>query len=710
YTKTQYRQNPSCVNELIVANSVIAYRDYIGGSWSEEMTQEEKDNIAGIGGSVEQFAAQWYGQHFADTRMGGAWPLVTDLEADICGDSWTYFAFIADRDGSLETTGDRRVFLLFDAYDAPVCVTPEEGAYDDLQFCYSGAELLLMFKTDKAKGVAYGEKKNLGGVSYINLSEVFEKTIYTASFDGENGYYRMVIPGVENGEAVEIPYTPEDAVLLEGMVQNYTVFADRGERIYVLWNENTVNDDGTSGIQIYTSVYNGNPEWTQGAEENISAMGRTWSYPVLLTSPIYGSYNAFTAQSITGDGIVFVAKRTATDETPQLVFHLRAPYAGFVFGEQLYDTKYIYEGEPVNLTANIVNVGLMAEKTRMVESGTGNTWQALPGKYRITFESVTDGTATEIASCEVETVWNVGTTLSAGCTWLPEEVADNMDLRISVTDAETGNEICSETRPVVKQTELNLGQLEVVNQAKNRAAVNFVLSNSGNIPANPIVMIYALDADGNKTELTRMQTEELLPLTGTEQYIPVEIPEQYQTIAEGQGAFRLQIEISEGDQVSYSTEAGGSIAYNAEAMADVAAVETFRVEQTALRLKKGETAQLTAEMTEQVGSDPNRVVYTSSDESVAAVNADGIVTAVGNGKAVITACVVPKTEWIAVLSDGATQVGDMREMIPDSMLKAQEISVTVSGSSGSSGGGGNASYTVCFDTHGGSAADNVSVN
>lgn len=302
YTKTQYRQNPADVNELIATDSVIAYRDCIDGSWSEEMTQEEKDNIA-----------------------------------------------------------------------------------------ESGGELLLMFKTNKAKGTVDGEKKNLGGISYINLSEVFEKTTYTASFDGENGYYRMVILGAENGESIEIPYAPEDAVLLEGMVQNYTVFADRGERIYVLWNENTVNDDGTAGIRIYTSVYNGKPEWTQGAEENISAMGRTWSYTVLLTSPIYGSYNSFTAQSITGDGIVFVAKRTSADEdrTPQLVFHLRAPYAGFVFGEQLYDTKYIYKGEPIHLTANIVNVGLMAEKTQMVESGAGNTWKALPGRYRVTFESVT---------------------------------------------------------------------------------------------------------------------------------------------------------------------------------------------------------------------------------------------------------------------------------------------------------------------------------
>ncbi|MGM9551903.1 MAG: S-layer homology domain-containing protein [Clostridia bacterium] len=710
YTKTQYRQNPSDVNELIATDSVIAYRDCIEGIWSEEMTQEEKDNILESGGNVEEYETQWYGQHFVDTRINGAWPLVTDLEADILCDSWTYFAFIADRDGSLETTGDRRVFLLFDAYDAPICVTAEEGAYDDLQFCYSGSELLLMFKTNKAKGTFDGEKKNLGGISYINLSNVFEKTTYTASFDGENGYYQMVISGVKDGESIEIPYVPEDAVILDGMVQNYTVFADSGERIYVLWNENTVNDDGTVGIQVYTSVYNGKPEWTEGAEKNIRAMGRTWSYPVLMTSPIYGSYNSFTAQSITGDGIAFVAKRTSADEegTPQLVFHLRAPYASFVFSDQLYDTKYIYEGEPVHLTADVINTGLLAEKTEMVESGAGNTWKALPGRYLVTFESVTDGTATEIASYELETVWNVGTTISADCTWLPEEVSDNMDLRILVTDADTGEEICSTTRPIVKQTELNLGQLEILNQTKNNVSVTFTLSNSGNITASPTVVIYASDEDGEKTDLTRIQTGEILPLAATEQYIPLEIPEQYQTIEDGQGTFRLLIAILEGDEVSFSTETSGSIPYDEKAMADIATVEDFRVEQTSLKLKKGETAQLTAVLTEQEGTERNRVVYTSSDESVADVSADGTVTAVGNGKAVITAYVVPKTEWIAVLSDGSTQIKDMREAIPDSMIRSQEISVVVSSSSG--GSGGSTSYTVSFDTCGGSAADSVSVN
>lgn len=601
--------------------------------------------------------------------------------------------------------------MLFDAYDAPVCVTPEEGAYDDLQFCYSGGELLLMFKTNKAKGTVDGEKKNLGGISYINLSEVFEKTTYTASFDGENGYYRMVIFGVENGESIEIPYAPEDAVLLEGMVQNYTVFADRGERIYLLWNENTVNDDGTVGIQIYTSVYNGKPEWTQGAEENISAIGRMWSYPVLLTSPIYGSYNSFTAQSITGDGIVFVAKRTSADEdrTPQLVFHLRAPYADFVFDEQLYDTKYIYEGEPIRLTANIVNVGLMAEKTQTVESGAGNTWKALPGRYRVTFESVTDGTEAEIASYELETVWNVGTTLSADCIWFPEEVPDNMELRISVTDADTGKEICSETRPIVKQTELNLGQLEILNQTKNTVSVSFTLSNSGNIAANPTAVIYALGEDGAKTELTRMQMEELASLETRKQEIPVEIPQQYQSIADGQGAFSLQVEIWEDGNVSYSTKTDGSISYHPQAMEDIKAVEDLYVEQTALRLKKGETEQLNASLKESLDTSRNRIVYVSSDESVAAVNADGKVTAVGNGTAVITAYAVPKMEFVTIASDGATQVCDMREMIPDSMIKSREINVMVSHSSSGGSGGGNPAYTVTFDPQGGSEIDSVTV-
>lgn len=704
YTKTQYSENPENVNELIATSSVIAYRDYVSGAWSEELTPTEESNIQAQGGDPEDYAQQLYGQHFADTRVNGQWMLITDMEADYRGGDWAYFAYVADADGSLETSTDRRVFLLFDAHLAPVCVTPEAGAYSDLQFCYSGSELLLFFKTDRANTYAGGQDTEMGGVSYINLSELFEKQGYEPFYDDTAGYYQMITHGTEGGQSKDFPYQPEDAVILEGIPQNYTVFADQGGRVYVMWSESTVNDDGTNGIQIYTSVYNGNPDWIGG--DDLEAVGTKWSYPVLMTSPLNGNYNSFTAQSIIGDGIAFVAKRTTTEDVPQLVFHLRAPYATFSFNEQMMDTKYVYADQPILLTAQITNVGLMAQKAERNEQA-GNTWTALPGTYQITFKTLVDGEETEIiATQKLEAVWNVGTTLSASCDWMLEEIPDNMDLCVSVTDVDTGEEICSVSQPVVKASELDLGQMEVDVESEAQAEVSFMLSNSGNIPTTPTAVIYATDQDGNQTELSRTSLSELQPLENAAQSISVEIPEGCLTIADTQGTLELWVEIWDGDELSYSATASGSIAYNAAAMADVAQVENLEIEQTTLRMRSEETATLTAKVTPASALERNRVVYVSSDEAVAAVDADGNVTAVSNGTATITAYAVPKIEWVSVQPNGTTDFDDMRGAIPESMVKTQEIAVTVSSGGSSSSGSSSSSKPSVSSSGEGTVAAN----
>lgn len=77
----------------------------------------------------------------------------------------------------------------------------------------------------------------------------------------------------------------------------------------------------------------------------------------------------------------------------------------------------------------------------------------------------------------------------------------------------------------------------------------------------------------------------------------------------------------------------------------------------------------------------------------------------------ITAYAVPKTEFITIRSDGSSEITDMKNIIPDSMIKSKEISVTVSnGSSGSGSSGAEASYDITFETNGGSKLDSIKVN
>ena len=714
YTKTQYLENPENVNELIATSSVIAYRDYENGAWSEAYTEEERQKLENVGMNADDYTEQWYGQRFEDTQINGKWPLVTDLEADIAPDgAWDYFAFIADEDGSYETSSDRKIYFNFDAYDAPVCITPKAGAYDDLQFVYSGQELIMTFKSTQDMEGEDGEKKSVGGISYINLSEVFEKQGYTAVQQAD-GTYQMKLS--ESGDDAEWGYyTPETALVMDGVVQKYEVFADRGGRVYLMWTDNTLNDDGTSSIQIYASVYNGKATWVQGIDQASGYYGARWSHPVMLTSPMQGRYDTFTAQSITGNGIAFVAKRTNLSDETEMVFHLRAPHAVFTFNEDLLSTKYAYIGVPVSIQAEITNVGLKGQKTKNETESGQNTWVALPGVYQIKIERLVDGNAVEtLSESEIDTIWNVGDTIYANCEWTPEELPDNMDLRVSVTDKETGEEICSELVPVVKAAEIELGQVDATSEAKNEAVVSFDVLNKGNIPAELTAVISVITGENEKTELTRAEIGEVVAAESKSQEIYVPIDEKYQTIdAEGgNGSFKLQIDIVNGDETVYSTPASGAVLYSPEAIADVKEIGSLSVEQTSVSLKNGEKAKINAALAPASAEENNKVIYVSSDENIAVVNQDGEITATGKGSATITAYAVSNMEFSSVQPDGSTKLLNAKDFIPDSMVKSQEIKVNISGGSGSTGGGGGgiSSYTVTFDSQGGSKIDSIRVN
>ena len=67
-------------------------------------------------------------------------------------------------------------------------------------------------------------------------------------------------------------------------------------------------------------------------------------------------------------------------------------------------------------------------------------------------------------------------------------------------------------------------------------------------------------------------------------------------------------------------------------------------------------------------------------------------------------------EFSAVQPDGSTRLLDVKDFIPDSMIKSQEIKVSVSGGSAGGTGGGTSSCTVTFNSMGGSRIDSVSVD
>lgn len=707
YTKTQYSEQAASTEQLIQAESAIAYREYENGAWTDEYGTAEENRIEKSGADADIFTEQWYGQRFADTRVDGEWSLVTDIEGFI-SEVFHDLAFIVDTDNNYQTADDRIVFIKLPNESMPICLTPESGAYDDLKFCYTGSELFLMFKTDRIKTFnADGNEKNLGGIAFINLSDLLEKQDYDIVKNQEAGYYEVHVNGMDGAL-----YQPDYVISMEGTVQDYDVFRDIAGRMYVMWTESALNDSGTSSVQLYSVVYNG--VYEDGEDDwSVSGMSSArWGVPVLMTS-YEGDYTAFTAQNMLGDNaIVFVAKRDADAEESQLVLHVRAPEAVFHMNENIMNTKYAYENEPVILSANIINEGLKAVKTQNTSEGNA-TWKAVSGDYTVTFRKLENGEVKEeLGSYPSAGLWNSGDCLSAVCEWTPEKLAENTEISIELTD-EDGKTLYGYTFPIRKAADFEAGQIELSSIGKSSAVLTGNLGNSGNIPAGVTAAVYLLDNAGNRVEAAREDFGEINSLETYPMEILVPVAERYQKIANGEGRFTAVLELTEkgaeNNEPFYSLEIPGSISYSESAMRDIAEVEQLSVAQSSIALNKNETAFLQAEIQPATAADKNRVTYASSDESVIRVSADGTLTAVGSGSAVVTACALPIMECVTISTDGTTKTGDMRGSIPDSMIRSQEIAVTVSDRSGGSGGG-SVSYTVTFDSQGGSKVDSVRVD
>lgn len=101
--------------------------------------------------------------------------------------------------------------------------------------------------------------------------------------------------------------------------------------------------------------------------------------------------------------------------------------------------------------------------------------------------------------------------------------------------------------------------------------------------------------------------------------------------------------VSEGNAAITVSAGGKSATCQVTIATETIEVESIEISPSALTMtEKGETVQLTAEITPENATDP-QVIWASSDEMVATVTSEGLVTAVAEGKATITATAGEKT-------------------------------------------------------------------
>ncbi len=83
-------------------------------------------------------------------------------------------------------------------------------------------------------------------------------------------------------------------------------------------------------------------------------------------------------------------------------------------------------------------------------------------------------------------------------------------------------------------------------------------------------------------------------------------------------------------------EVSGTVSVNEVQVSPIVRISGITLDQTQASLKVGETAKLTAGITPADATEEKAVTWTSSDEKVATVTSNGLVTAVGAGSAMIT--------------------------------------------------------------------------
>ncbi|MBP3041590.1 Ig-like domain-containing protein [Bacillaceae bacterium Marseille-Q3522] len=83
-------------------------------------------------------------------------------------------------------------------------------------------------------------------------------------------------------------------------------------------------------------------------------------------------------------------------------------------------------------------------------------------------------------------------------------------------------------------------------------------------------------------------------------------------------------------------EVSGTVAVNEVQVDPYIAIDNVTLDQTAVALEAGKTVQLTATITPENTSENKELVWSSSDEKVATVSANGLVTAVSEGTTTIT--------------------------------------------------------------------------
>ena len=754
YLKADYNilstESSEVMNSLTTTESIIAYRDYntATGEWSEEYTEEQQITLSENGIDPEEYEAQWYGQQFVDTRMGtDSFNYITEIAACSTG-GISYLAYIVDWDKDMKTTEDRDVFAMCndnvgDAgsddpnYKLPVRITDKTGSYSELEFASGTGEAMLFFHSDGF--ITYdadGNAQRASGIAYADIASTFQHgesgdsyapTLRTVEGGGYREFWYIANQLNENYDTIvtELRVPPSEAVLAP--YNDFAVCTDKTGRAYIVW---TQPDSATNKMTLFGAVYNLPPE-TQ-SDDSLSVVG--WSEPVPLLTDTSIRCGEFTVQSVNegeaSEKLRLLFKGEKESGKTDLMTAAHTPSGDVKIDRIGMSSDYLYDDSEVIFSTFLSNHGLAADRTVCTENSDGIKYLAPDfGTYVTEFWINTNGEKKRIGAKIYNDVFNPSQSIFASCTYTQEgSVPDNTKIEVRLFDAsdtlwtseeditedcaEFGLRLIDENEFIIeKKAEISTDTMSVKEYNSRETDVLFEVSNNGNIAANATAVISAVK-DGNSEELKKVDIGSLDAQRMTQQRIRVQIPENMLTEDETDSTlqhYTLELKLCVGGETLAVRSAQGAVRYNKAASEILSDVDKVDFGSENMSLKIDEVKQISNDIINQSG-DESSVRLVSSDSSILRVSGNSVI-GVKAGEATLTAYAVPNINITQINSFGVGEELDVLEEIPESLIKKDEITVTVKSSSASSGGGGSVAttYTVTFETNGGSKVNSIKV-
>ncbi|MGN0183003.1 MAG: S-layer homology domain-containing protein, partial [Candidatus Ornithomonoglobus sp.] len=734
YLKADYNiissDSSEVMNSIASTESIIAYRDYnvSTGEWSEEYTEEQKLTLAQVGIDEEEYTEQWYGQQFVDTRIGGEdFNYITEIAACSTG-SISYLAYIVDWDKDMSTSEDRDIFVLCNDnlgeagtddpnYKLPVRVTDKTGSYSELEFASGVGTAMLFFHSDQFTSYdADGNAQRSSGISYADIAatfqhgesgDVYEPTLRVAEGGGYREFWYIANQMDESYDTIVTELRVPPLAAVSAPYNDFAVCTDETGRAYIVW---TQPDNATNEMMLYGSVYNLPPE-TQ-SDDSLSVVG--WSNPVPLLTLEGISCGEFTVQTpyddVTFGNLRLLFKGKTEEGGTVLMTAAHIPSGDVKIDRIGMSSDYLYDDSAVNFSVFASNHGLAPDRTVRSVNSDGIAYPAPDsGKYVTEFWMNTDGEKKRIGVSMYDGVLNPSQSVFANCSYTQEgSVPDNTTVEAKLFDAsdtswidendiardcgEFGLRLIDEEEFIIeKKAEISAETMSIEEFNSREADVLFEVKNNGNIAANVTAVISAVK-DIDSEEIEKIDIGSLAAQRMTRQRIRVQIPENMLTEDENDSTlqhYTLQVKLYVGDENVAVRSADRALRYNKAACEILSDVGSVDFGSDSISLKVNETKQISNDIINQSVNESS-VRLVSSDSSILRVSGNSVI-GVKAGKATLTAYAVPNINITQINSLGVGEELDVLEEVPESLIKKDEVTVTVKSSSSSSGGGGGSS-------------------